>query len=185
MRSGLARDAVSEHPGQRGNPTAAYPLDARGQMNADLWLTAGCMAGAPLARRYGRVGAETAEHESQNEDPARRLGKGVVSQPFRGFVERAGSRLHEGVRYPSTRTHRDDPFIGYLMYRSAEPPKEETTPLSGSGCGILLDLQAFLGRSWSVNGAHIAATCPRGTERAAAVQFGMRESAVRYSSLSI
>jgi hypothetical protein len=76
-----------------------------------------CVVGAAVARRCRCAGTKAAEHESQNENPARRLGRRIGSRPFRKFLERDGSRLHGGVRNPPMLTHRDDPFIGYLMRR--------------------------------------------------------------------
>ena len=104
---------MSIHPGVRRSAAGVYRLDAQRETNIARWLMGTCVVGAAGARRCCCVGTEAAEYESQNENPARCLGKQIGSHSFRKFSERGGSRLHEGVRYPPVRTHRNDPFIGY------------------------------------------------------------------------
>ncbi len=70
-------------------------------------------------------GTEAAEHESQNENSARRPDRRIGSQRSRYALDWNGSRLY-GMQYPPMSLHRDDPLIGDLDSRVCRISKKRS-----------------------------------------------------------
>lgn len=70
------RDAGLIHPGAGG-------VAGRGEANIARWLVGTSMIGAAGTRRCGCVGADAAEHESQDKNPARRPRQWIGSRRSR------------------------------------------------------------------------------------------------------
>lgn len=105
------RDTGSIYPG----PTAS--TGTRREMNMTRGLMGTRMIGVDMARRYCCVGAEAAEHEGQDENPACRPDHGIGSRSFRQTLGRNGSGMHGHVACPPVSLHQEDPLIGYLDSR--------------------------------------------------------------------
>src|SRR5260370_437814 len=104
--------AGSIHPGRGGNVAGAYRVSACRETNITRWLMGTRMVGAAVARRCRRVGteaAEAAEHESENENPARRPDHQIGSQRSPQGLDRNGSRLYGAMQNSPMSLHRTAP----------------------------------------------------------------------------
>ena len=73
-------------------------MSARRETNVIRCLMGTRMSGAAVARRCRCVGTEAAEHESQNENTARRPDQRIGSQRSGYGLDRNGSRLYDDMQ---------------------------------------------------------------------------------------